>query len=49
MYEDFTAHLSHPVFKVIKKYLEDKDYSAFVIGGFVRDLLRENKSKTTAK
>ena len=44
MYEDFTAHLSHPVFKVIKKYLEDKDY-AFVIGGFVRDLLRENKSK----
>ena len=45
MYEDFTAHLSHPVFKVIKKYLEDKDYSAFVIGGFVRDLLRENKSK----
>ena len=45
MYEDFTAHLSHPVFKVIKKHLEDKDYSAFVIGGFVRDLLRENKSK----
>ncbi|MDA8910719.1 CCA tRNA nucleotidyltransferase, partial [Crocinitomicaceae bacterium] len=38
-------YLSHPVFKVIKKYLEDNEGSAFVIGGFVRDLLLEKKSK----
>lgn len=45
MHRDFTSYLSHPVFKVIKKYLEDHEGSAFVIGGFVRDLLLEKKSK----
>lgn len=45
MHQDFTPHLSHPVFKVIKKYLEDKEESAFVIGGFVRDLILQKKSK----
>ena len=45
MHRDFTSYLSHPVFKVIKKYLEDNEGSAFVIGGFVRDLLLEKKSK----
>ncbi len=45
MQRDFTSYLSHPVFKVIKKHLEDADSSAFVIGGFVRDLLLEKKSK----
>lgn len=45
MHRDFTSYLSHPVFKVIKKYLEDNESSAFVIGGFVRDLLLEKKSK----
>ena len=45
MHRDFTSYLSHPVFKVIKKYLEHNEGSAFVIGGFVRDLLLEKKSK----
>lgn len=45
MHRDFTSYLSHPVFKVIKKYIEDNEGSAFVIGGFVRDLLLEKKSK----
>ncbi len=45
MHRDFTSYLTHPVFKVIKKYLEDSESSAFVIGGFVRDLLLEKKSK----
>lgn len=45
MHRDFTSYLTHPVFKVIKKHLEDSESSAFVIGGFVRDLLLEKKSK----
>ena len=45
MHQDFTSYLSHPVFKVIKNYLEENDTYAFVIGGFVRDLLLEKKSK----
>ena len=45
MHQYFTSYLSHPVFKVINKYLEGKETSAFVIGGYVRDLMLEKKSK----
>ena len=45
MQTDLSPYLSHPVFKVIKKHLEDNNESAFVIGGFVRDLLLDKKSK----
>ena len=37
--------LKHPVFKVISKYIGKKNLEAYVIGGFVRDLLLENPSK----
>ncbi len=37
--------LKHPVFKVISKYIGEKNLEAYVIGGFVRDLLLENPSK----
>ena len=45
MQTDLSPYLSHPVFKVIKKHLEDNNDSAYVIGGFVRDLLLDKKSK----
>ena len=45
MQADLSPYLSHPVFKVIKKHLEDNNECAFVIGGFVRDLLLDKKSK----
>ena len=45
MEENYASHLKHPVFKVISKELENSDKQAFVIGGFVRDLILGNKSK----
>ena len=45
MHQDYTSYLLHPIFKVIKKHLEDKDLKAFVIGGFVRNLMLDKKSK----
>jgi putative nucleotidyltransferase with HDIG domain len=44
MRQDFTSYLLHPIFKVIKKHLEDKDLKAFVIGGYVRNLMLDKKS-----
>ncbi len=45
MQQDFTSYLLHPIFKVIKKHLEDKDLKAFVIGGYVRNLILDIESK----
>jgi poly(A) polymerase len=38
-------HLTHPIFKVISKVADDLDLQAFVIGGFVRDLLLKRDAK----
>jgi putative nucleotidyltransferase with HDIG domain len=45
MSTNYAQALKHPVFKVISKYIGEKNLEAFVIGGFVRDLLLENPSK----
>lgn len=45
MEENYASYLKHPVFKVISKELENSEEQAFVIGGFVRDLILGNKSK----
>ncbi len=44
MQQDFTSYLSHPIFKVIRKHLESSDIKAFLIGGYVRDLLLDKRS-----
>ena len=45
MEQNYASHLTHPVFKVISKELESSNEKAFVIGGFVRDLILGNTSK----
>ncbi len=45
MLTNYAQALKHPVFKVISKYIGEKNLEAYVIGGFVRDLLLENPSK----
>jgi putative nucleotidyltransferase with HDIG domain len=45
MEQNYASHLTHPVFKVISKELENSGEKAFVIGGFVRDLILGNTSK----
>jgi len=45
MSHNYAKQLTHPVFKVISKYIGEKNLEAYVIGGFVRDLLLENPSK----
>lgn len=42
---NFSKHLTHPVFKVISELVTEKDLEAFVIGGYVRDLILERPSK----
>jgi poly(A) polymerase len=42
---NFSKDLKHPVFKVISQYCFDNQLEAYVIGGFVRDLIMENPSK----
>ncbi|HXC04325.1 MAG TPA: tRNA nucleotidyltransferase, partial [Bacteroidia bacterium] len=39
------AHLTHPVFPVISQCCEEMGVHAFVIGGWVRDLLLGRPSK----
>lgn len=39
------AHLTHPVFKIIAAIIKDQSAKAFVIGGFVRDILLKRPSK----
>ena len=38
-------YLTHPVFKIISDIIEEDKLKAFVIGGFVRDLFLNRKSK----
>lgn len=38
-------HLKHPVFKVVSQICEENHLEAYVIGGFVRDLILERPSK----
>jgi poly(A) polymerase len=38
-------HLSHPVFKVVSEIVTEENLEAYVIGGFVRDLILERPSK----
>jgi len=45
MLTNYAQALKHPVFKVISNYIGEKNLEAYVIGGFVRDLLLENPSK----
>ena len=45
MSSTYAAHLKHPVFKVVSKYIQEHQLEAYVVGGFVRDLLLEKPSK----
>lgn len=38
-------HITHPIFKIISESAKELEIEAFVIGGFVRDLLLNRKSK----
>jgi len=43
--QNFAHRLQHPVFKVISKIISEQGLEAYVIGGFVRDLLLDRPSK----
>ncbi|MFM8243212.1 MAG: tRNA nucleotidyltransferase, partial [Crocinitomicaceae bacterium] len=45
MSNSFSSKLKHPVFKVISQVIEETRQPAFVIGGFVRDIILEIPSK----
>jgi putative nucleotidyltransferase with HDIG domain len=45
MSSNFKSSLTHPVFKVVSQVAEENGIKAFVIGGFVRDLILERPSK----
>ena len=42
---NYASYLKHPVFKVASQIVTEKNLQAYVIGGFVRDLLLERPSK----
>jgi len=42
---NYANQLNHPVFKVVSKYATENGIPAFVIGGYVRDLLLNRPSK----
>lgn len=43
--ENFSTYLNHPVFKVVRQIVEEEQLEAYVIGGFVRDILLERNRK----
>lgn len=43
--ENFSAYLTHPVFKVVRQIVEEEALEAYVIGGFVRDIFLERTRK----
>lgn len=45
MSSNYASALKHPVFKVASQIVTEKGLQAFVIGGFVRDLILERNSK----
>ena len=45
MGEDFSKYLDKPIFKTVSQVCNEKGLSAFVIGGYVRDLLLNRPSK----
>lgn len=42
---NLSNHLKHPVFKVCSQICQENNWEAYVVGGFVRDLLLERPSK----
>lgn len=42
---NLAQHLKHPVFKVVSQVATEQGLEAYVVGGFVRDLLLERPSK----
>lgn len=42
---NLSQHLTHPVFKVASEIVTEKGLQAYVIGGYVRDLILERPSK----
>ena len=42
---NLSTHLKHPVFKIVSQICEEKQLEAYVIGGFVRDLILDRPSK----
>ncbi|TNE54563.1 MAG: HD domain-containing protein [Bacteroidetes bacterium] len=42
---NFSNHLKHPVFKVVSQIATEQNLQAYVVGGFVRDLILERPSK----
>lgn len=42
---NYATHLKHPVFKVVSQFISENNLEAYVIGGFVRDLILEKPSK----
>lgn len=45
MSSNYAIYLKHPVFKVVSNYIKEKNLEAYVVGGFVRDLILETPSK----
>ena len=45
MSSNYADKLTHPVFKVVAKHATEHGLDAYVIGGFVRDLIMEKPSK----
>lgn len=45
MSNNYASFLTHPVFKVASQIITEKNLEAYVIGGYVRDLLLERPSK----
>ena len=45
MSQNYSQYLKHPVFKVASEIITERNLEAYVIGGYVRDLLLDRPSK----
>ena len=45
MVSNYSKYLTHPVFKVASQIITEKNLEAYVIGGYVRDLVLDRSSK----